>query len=403
MAQFSFEKEITDSQIKILRVKNLRGKLIIKGWDKPSVLIKADIDVPGETVPEAAKPQITTEGDTLLIRSGGGHVFSVEDADFSMDWVSDLSGNIQDLVSNITHHDPVVEAHLDLDDDDDMDDDVDGKKSEARIHMNINKEELLKQVEESKKQFKEMKHALKEHIKEIKLSLASRVRETGQMTTTDIEIYVPAGIELQAKNLLGPLYCENVLQNLQLKNVNGPIRLEGSTGEAKLTSMNGSISFEGDISGVFTAKTMNGPIKLSVNRLQGSMKLKTMNGPIRVVLPPDASAQIHADSASGPVKVSSNITSDLRSRSKFIGSLGSGEFPVQLKTYAGPISIALSETEPSEHLAKPAAPPRPPSPPEVPDPEAASKESPESVINRMVKQGRISPDEAKRLLELSRG
>ena len=148
--------------------------------------------------------------------------------------------------------------------------------------------------------------------------------------------------------------------------------------------------------------------------------IKSLNGPIRLNLPSDSSAILNASAPSGAIKVSSEFNASVRSLHKYSGQRGQGDCAISLKTLTGPITVAVSDEKteansPAVPITVPPVPPKTPEPsmpPEPPKPDqthvypesqhpdednSEKVESPEAMVDRMLQEGKISPEEARQL------
>ncbi len=352
MAQLQFEKEYSGDQIRHLVVKNPNGRILFTGWDRPEIRIRARIEVAGSQVPDEVSPRVEEEDHTMTIKCGRGFHPIPEGID------------VQGFVENVVNIGEEV------------------RESVEDIVSGLVKEDTEDDLNELSDKLK----ILKEKVVEKTHAVSGRFEaySTGSNVRTDLEIQVPSGISLQAKSMNGVIGCESFQGPVEFKATNGQIRLKSVTGKMELRSVNGLIVMESCHPHQLLAKTLNGPIKGAFTGVSGEIYLKTLNGPIRATFPTDSDLALEIHSVSSPVKVAGGFQSEMRSQRRFSGKLGSGGNAVRIKTVSGPVTVVLS--------GEPAAPPAPPVPPVAP-----SAEAPESIVERMVKAGKISPEEAEAL------
>ena len=90
------------------------------------------------------------------------------------------------------------------------------------------------------------------------------------------------------------------LENIRL--INGGLSLSGLAGPIKASSVNGSIKAEG-LEGQADLSTVNGQLEAGFSRVgsENAILLSSVNGPIRLVIPPDAGANVEARNLSGGI------------------------------------------------------------------------------------------------------
>lgn len=138
----------------------------------------------------------------------------------------------------------------------------------------------------------------------------------------DYDVRVPAGVKLAVRNVNGAVSAENLTGDIDVQTVNGAVTAAGT--------------------GVVRAKTVNGPIDVSMGRADwtGALELQTVNGPVHVALPANASAEVDAQTVNGGLSTDFPLTVQGRFlRSRIQGRIGQGGRQLVLKTVNGAIEL----------------------------------------------------------------
>jgi Toastrack DUF4097 len=385
MAQFQFRKEIPGVDIKTVKIRNLRGRMELVGWDRDTVNISCSVHFPGTTVPQSAMPKIAVTENILEIKSWLSHgktsnFFDFKGFDLDMSWIDNLGDSLQTTVKSIFEefipHGTTGKS-----------DSPDAQQDNSEVDPESDQERGSEQNDDGENS-KWSNH--QGHVK------------------VDMTVSIPRNISVEAMCVMGPIVARDLVGKSSLRTVHGSLKLTGGKGELYLKTLNGPLTIEDAQHDALVARSINGPVKAGFRSVVSDVKISTVNGPIRVTLPESSSIELKAASTSGPVKVSSALTAEMKSLNRYSGSLGNGQHQMSLKTLAGPISVGVSDVSASS--ASPAS-PMPPSPPEPPAPpadhrkvepcgeegETAEQDSPLSIIDRMLKAGRISEEEADQL------
>ena len=130
------------------------------------------------------------------------------------------------------------------------------------------------------------------------------------------------------------------LESVEL--VNGSLEIEGVEGDVKAASVNGHLTARG-LAGEVKLSTVNGGVEAVIARLDESkpVSLNSVNGSIVLTIPPDANAQIRANTVHGkitndfglPVNDGEYVGHDLN------GQIGSGGPRIRLSNVNGSITI----------------------------------------------------------------
>ncbi len=197
----------------------------------------------------------------------------------------------------------------------------------------------------------------------------------GESAQVDFLIKAPQWVPLRAKNLNGSIRSVGFNHLGELKSMNGELEAKGCSGKPTLKAMNGRIVARSCSFAGLEAKTMNGPLTVETTINQnGSYRLKSMQGEIEFLIPRGSNAFIEAKSMRGEIDCQLPLKGLRRSGAKLSGALGEGGAKVELKSMSGKITI--TEFGGTDHL----------------EPE-------EELIAKMLKEGRITQDEASKLKE----
>jgi DUF4097 and DUF4098 domain-containing protein YvlB len=131
----------------------------------------------------------------------------------------------------------------------------------------------------------------------------------------------------------------------KISTVNGGIEIEKMSGNVEANSVNGNVTASG-LSGETQLSTVNGSVKGTFAELKKRVSLNSVNGSVTIALPPDASADISADTVHG------GISSDFSLKAKknfpvgqdLHGKLGEGGPAVKISTVNGGIHLDQSKT-----------------------------------------------------------
>ncbi len=188
-------------------------------------------------------------------------------------------------------------------------------------------------------------------------------------------IKAPQWVPLSAKNLNGDIKSWGFDHLSELKTMNGGLEIEGCSGNPILKAMNGQVVTHSCSFGGLEAKTMNGPIAVETTiSPQGDYHLKSMQGEIKFLIPQGTNASIEAKSLHGEIDCQLPLKGLQRGRNKLKGILGEGGARVGLKGMNGRITLA-----------------------QLADSDNSGSET--ELIARMLKEGRITQDEASKLRE----
>ncbi|MBN1295242.1 DUF4097 family beta strand repeat protein [bacterium] len=337
MAEYRVEKRLPLDGVRSVIVINPIGRIEVEGWDESELLLQ--VEVKGENgtrVDESMVPVVDREKDQLIIRSihPGKHL-----------------QHVNDVIASL-------KLHFDDSDEDD---------AETFIPDYVG--QIINVATESSKQ-----------------------SEPG--VTTSIFIRMPRNIDLTVKKLNGVILINQIHSTISAKGINGPITVTQARGQVLAKTVNGPLILEKSSPQEIQLKSVNGPVKCYLDDVCGPIQLKSVNGPIRIRLPETADVEVTAKTMHGVIKIASVFKQTVRSSKKVCGTLNSGKHPLLVKTLSGPVTISTTESEDE---------PAPPPPQQqhqhqqYQSADLSESEKPDSIINRMVKTGKISREEAEKL------
>jgi len=97
--------------------------------------------------------------------------------------------------------------------------------------------------------------------------------------------------------------------SLKLKTLSGAIEVDGVHGDVEVHTLNGHLTLN-NVSGTVTADSQNGPIKVTMDSVDGSKPLafSTLNGVVDLTFPADLKADLTVKSSHGPVYSDFDVT-----------------------------------------------------------------------------------------------
>jgi hypothetical protein len=179
-----------------------------------------------------------------------------------------------------------------------------------------------------------------------------------------------SGVEgaIQAENDQGRIAVEACSGHIRLRTTSGDIEIDGCDGTVRACSYQGSIRLDrgrggaeletdgGDIlahferlgaPGVFLTRT--GRVDVTVAELHGYLEAESLDGSVRVGLPSGCSAMLDAGTNDGIVSCDLPVDVTQKSRSLLIGGLGEGYGPlIKLRSFSGDIHVRQQGPAPAE-------------------------------------------------------
>ncbi len=153
----------------------------------------------------------------------------------------------------------------------------------------------------------------------------------GESGWAEIELKVPKGVVVNAKNVNGELKARGVHFE-ESTTVNGEIHLEDCETE-KLSTVNGEIKAHLTAAGPLKASTVNGELEITIEELEGDVEASCVNGDIVLRLTDFCDARIVTKRVNGDVKLVGIDPND--------PVLGTGEFTVNVSTINGDVRVEL--------------------------------------------------------------
>ena len=167
--------------------------------------------------------------------------------------------------------------------------------------------------------------------------------DDGKYAAVDIQGQVPRSAALQIDRLSGPVHLEDVEGALTIEHQHGDVLVQGAAASVETTIKNGDVEVS------FRSVPAEGPILL-----------ETSNGDIDLGLPPDASAQIDAQTDVGTIRTQGlSFTAEqfapINAGARYNAELGTGEPTLELRTENGSITLrAVTPTDTADTTTAPA-------------------------------------------------
>lgn len=175
----------------------------------------------------------------------------------------------------------------------------------------------------------------------------SEIQVTEEGTPDEYTFRVESGDEPRTAADVRGTIPEGV--SIRIEHISGAVSLLGVTGAVRVEHENGQVDVRGAESSV-AVEIKNGDVMLHHNQLPGeaTVSLTTENGDLEMAMPPDASAQVNAQTSAGEVYVR-DLTFEpqrltpLRAGARYTAQKGAGEAVVTLSTENGSIVIRAAE------------------------------------------------------------
>jgi len=171
-----------------------------------------------------------------------------------------------------------------------------------------------------------------EQVTADRVSIESRVeRRGGGRLTVQFTLRLPPGL------------------NVSLKTQDGGVRLTGIQGTVDASSVNGAVVGR-DLSGAFTASTVNGPVRIELVAVTGDSRFTTVNGPVNLALAPTVSASLDASVINGNVVVADNVplSATERTTQRVVARINQGGPRITAQTTNGAVRIRAGQLEDDE-------------------------------------------------------
>ena len=189
-----------------------------------------------------------------------------------------------------------------------------------------------------------IKHAKKqEHLDEVKIDVDAKADRIRIKTK-----YPDAKTKRHKNNSASVDYTVTVPKQSPLagiRTVNGEIVIENVGGDVEASSVNGPVMARG-LAGDVALSTVNGSVKATFAAVKKAVSLKSVNGAVSAALPPEANADVSANTLNG------GITSDFPLPAKkhfpvgqnLDGKLGVGGPAIKMSTVNGGIHLDRAKT-----------------------------------------------------------
>lgn len=143
--------------------------------------------------------------------------------------------------------------------------------------------------------------------------------------------------------------------SLRIDRLTGPVRISGVRGPVTIKHEHGSVEVRGAAAPV-QINIENGDVHVGFRTVpdDGDVQLQTSNGDIRLEVPPDAAAQIEAQTDAGVIRTRGASFTDeqlapMNAGAHYVAQMGTGGSTIALQTQNGSISIqARVSTEPAD-------------------------------------------------------
>ncbi|WP_297552866.1 DUF4097 family beta strand repeat-containing protein [Thermococcus sp.] len=145
----------------------------------------------------------------------------------------------------------------------------------------------------------------------------------------EMELKVPRGVSVNARNVNGELIADGI-RFTDVTTVNGEITLRNCEAEL-MKSVNGEIDAHLRVAGPLEVSTVNGDITVTIEELEGDVNVNCVNGDVTIRLTEFCDARIEAKKVNGDVELIGIPD----------GIIGTGEFPIRIKTVNGDVRVEI--------------------------------------------------------------
>jgi hypothetical protein len=146
----------------------------------------------------------------------------------------------------------------------------------------------------------------------------------------DVRGTVPREAALRIERASGPVTIDGVRGALTVRHEDGPVTLRGTGGPVDVEIQNGDLT-----------------VRAASLPADGALRLRTSNGDVTLRLPPDASAQIRAETSAGALRTQGLALTEERfdpqgAGGRYEARLGAGATAVELRTENGSVLVAAA-------------------------------------------------------------
>ncbi|MDK2914438.1 MAG: hypothetical protein PWQ79_1353 [Thermococcaceae archaeon] len=151
----------------------------------------------------------------------------------------------------------------------------------------------------------------------------------GKSGWAEIAVKVPRKATVRASTVNGEIRAKNVSFE-KVSTVNGRIELENCEA-GEISNVNGRVRAHLTLAKSLKAGSVNGPIELEIEELEGNAKISTVNGSITLVLSDFCDARIKASRVNGAITFEGIDPEN--------PVIGTGEFEVKVSTVNGSVVV----------------------------------------------------------------
>jgi FlaG/FlaF family flagellin (archaellin) len=150
----------------------------------------------------------------------------------------------------------------------------------------------------------------------------------GAYAAVDVRGTVPRDADLTVDRSTGPVTLDGIAGPLTVTHEHGPVTIRGAAASVEVEIKNGDVA-----------------VQMAALPADATVALRTVNGDVTVRLPPDASAQLSAETSAGLIRTQGLALAEQNftprdAGGEYTAQLGPGEAPVELQTKNGSIRIA---------------------------------------------------------------
>ena len=151
--------------------------------------------------------------------------------------------------------------------------------------------------------------------------------DDGDEPQMDLEVHVPAGMQVAAGS------------------VSGNVDVSGVTGELRASSVSGDVRVSGSAVSSLNAKSVSGDVEVKITSLSGNGALdaQSVSGNITLTLPAKFDADLSMRTVSGDIDSDYPITLNTRRRGRVEGKIGAGGRELDLSTVSGDVRLIASK------------------------------------------------------------
>jgi DUF4097 and DUF4098 domain-containing protein YvlB len=214
---------------------------------------------------------------------------------------------------------------------------------EGRLHLeNVNGNVHIVTWDREEIKVDAIKHAKKqEHLDEVKIEVDSQADRIRIKTK-----YPDSKTKRNKTNSTRVDYTLTVPKQSRLdgvSTVNGGVEIEKVSGNVEASSINGNVTAS-ELAGDVALFTVNGSVKATFAELKKSVALKSVNGSVTIALPPEANANISANTIHGGIRSDFALKAKKHfpMRQNLDGKLGEGGPVIKMSSVNGGIRLVAA-------------------------------------------------------------